>query len=325
MKPELIVGIDVSKCTLDICLKPAGTTFKTNNDLAGFKVLKNLVAGQNTGNVLVVMEHTGLYSLKLEKFLKTKEILCCKVPALEIKRSLGVTRGKTDKIDAMRIAQYGWLRREELKETPMADDNIFNLRNLLSLRAKLVKDRSGYIARLKELKFAGINIDPIAKTHQEVIKTFSEQIKKIESSITTLIASDVELSQTCGLLLSMKGVGKIIAAYMIAFTENFKKFSNARKFNCYSGLAPFKNESGTSKQSKSRVSHLANKEIKTLLNLGACCAIRYNQELREYYQKRVAEGKAKMSCINIIRSKMVARMFSIIKRQTPYQDILAAA
>jgi len=102
-------------------------------------------------------------------------------------------------------------------------------------------------------------------------------------------------------------------------TNNFKRFSNARQFNCYSGLAPFKHQSGTSINGRAHVSHLANKEAKTLLNLGASVAIRFNPEMKEYYQKRVAEGKRKMSCLNIIRSKIVARMFAVVKRQTPYQ------
>ncbi|HMD01051.1 MAG TPA: IS110 family transposase, partial [Ferruginibacter sp.] len=73
------------------------------------------------------------------------------------------------------------------------------------------------------------------------------------------------------------------------------------------------------------VSHLANKEAKTFLNLAACCAIRYDPELKQYYEKRVSEGLKKMSCINIIRSKIVARMFAVVKRKTPYQTLQTAA
>ncbi len=84
-------------------------------------------------------------------------------------------------------------------------------------------------------------------------------------------------------------------------------------------------ESGSSIKGRSKVSHLANKEAKALLNLAACCAIRCNDEMKQYYQKRVTEGKKKMSCLNIIRSKLVARMFAVIKRQTTYQEKLLAA
>jgi transposase len=325
MKPELIVGIDVSKKTLDVCIKPAGTTFQISNDLAGFKCLRKTLNGQPTQSTLVVLEHTGLYSFRLEKFLVGHHVAYCKLPALEIKRSLGMIRGKSDRIDSTRIAQYGWLRREELNETKMPAENILKLRELLSFRAKLVKDRSSYIIRRKELKFAGNASSLEMKSHDRLINALTSEIKIVEKAIDDLIATDDQLLRTATLLQSIKGIGKIIAAYMIALTENFEKFANARKFNCYSGLAPFQHESGTSIRSRARVSHLANKEIKSLLNLAAFSAIRYNTELKEYYQRRVSEGKRKMSCINIIRSKMVARMFSIIKRQTPYQDLPLAA
>lgn len=325
MKCKLIIGIDVSKRTLDIHIKPAGTTLQITNDLAGFRILKKHVTPGR--EVLAVLEHTGHYSRKLELFLHKHSIAFCKVPALEIKRSLGVVRGKNDSIDAARIAEYGWLRKEQLTPTAITPQDIEQLNDLLSLRAKLVKDRSGYISRLKELKSstAGPMNKAMLKTHKSVIGMLTKEIETIESHINELIEANADYQKTFALLISIKGVGKIIAARMIATTHNFKKFSNARRFNCYAGLAPFKHESGTSIRKRTRVSHLANKEIKTMLNLGAFCAIRHDAELREYYQRRVAEGKPKMACINIIRSKIVARMFAIIKRQQPYQPLQMAA
>ena len=325
MKQKQIVGIDVSKHTLDICIKPAGMTFQITNDVKGFKDFSNKL-GFDT-DTLVVMEHTGHYSLKLERFLTGRGINYCKIPALQIKRSLGVIRGKDDKVDAVRIAEYGWLRKDQLVAWGLLAENLVELRSLLSLRTKLVKDRSGYICRQKELKNAevGSSSGVLNKCHNQIIKALSVQIKIMETQIQEVIKKDQQLKKTQELICSIKGVGKIIAAHMIATTENFKKFIDARKFNCYAGLAPFKHESGSSIKSRSRISHLANKEIKTLLNLAAFCAIRCDVELKEYYQRRVAEGKRKMSCMNIIRSKIVGRMFAVVKRQSGYQELPLAA
>jgi transposase len=325
MELKEIVGIDVAKKSLDVCIKPKGTAFRISNDRAGFAQLMKEI--QLVGNVMVVMEHTGHYSLQLEKFLSNVGVPFCKLPALEIKRSMGMVRGKNDKVDAARIAEYGWLRKHLLSADSMIDDNLMELRNLLSLRSKLVKDRSGYLTRLKEFKAAGIctHGNVLIKVQKGMIKSFTAQIIKVESSIKTLMHSDVNISQSVELLKSIKGVGLIVAVNMVAATENFRRFKNARKFNCYAGLAPFNHESGSSIKGRARVSHMANKEIKTLLNLAAFSAIRYNAELKRYYQTRVAEGKAKMCCVNIIRAKLVARMFAIVKRQTPYQELSAAA
>jgi transposase len=329
MKQLVIAGIDVSKTTLDICIKPFDLFLKISNDLRGFnqwlKQLKELAVCP--ADVLVVMEHTGKYSSRLESFLRSESIGYCKVAALQIKRSLGMIRGKNDKIDARRIAEYGWLRRDILKADKPLDDDIRRLRELLNLRQKLVRDRAGYISRLKELQCSGdcTKTDVLGKMQQELIAMFTAKIAVLERQISSLIETHEAVKRTYDLLRSIKGVGPIVAAYMIGCTDNFERFVNARKFNCYAGLAPFKYESGSSIKGKGRVSHLANKAAKTLLNLAACSAIRHNEEMKEYYQRRVAEGKRKMSCLNIIRSKLVARMFAVIKRQTAYEPILNAA
>lgn len=329
MQETLIVGVDVSKSTLDICFKPLGTFLQITNELSGFKRLvqelkKECVPGIKA---LVIMEHTGQYSYRFENFLRSKGISYCKISALQIKRSIGVTRGKNDKVDAGRIADYGWLRRDILQADPQIQEEISELRTLLSLRQKLVRDRSGYISRLKEMIAAGTCTASSyqGKLQQQIISFHRTKILQLEAKIKSLISSNSSLANTCGLLRSIKGVGWIIAAYMIGCTENFERFCSARKFNCYAGLAPFKQESGSSIKGRSRVSHLANKEAKALLNLAASCAIRCDQELKQYYLKRVSEGKRKMSCLNIIRSKIVARMFAVVKRQSPYQEQLIAA
>jgi len=329
MQETLIVGVDVSKSTLDICFKPSGVTVCISNDALGFKRWYNQLKSLGCSHqaVMVIMEHTGHYSFRFEKFLRSKAVAYCKVPALQIKRSMGVTRGKTDKLDATRIADYGWLRREILLADTEVQEDIRQLGMLISLRQKLVKDRSGYMSRLKTMKATGVcsPSNCLVKMQQQLIRTLTNQITAIEAEIKVVINSNTQLAITSQLLRSIKGVGLIVAAYMISCTGNFTRFKSFRKFNCYAGLAPFKHESGSSIRGRSRVSHLANKKAKVLLNLAASCSIRCDQEMKKYYQKRVAEGKRKMSCLNIIRSKIVARMFAVIKRQSPYQEYTIAA
>ncbi|HYI79087.1 MAG TPA: IS110 family transposase [Chryseolinea sp.] len=325
----LVVGVDVSKATLDLCIKPFDLQLQINNNLQGFKSFcKELKKNRGADTaVMVVMEHTGNYSARFEKFLQGKSIDYCKIAALEIKRSLGMVRGKNDKIDASRIAQYGWLRREQLKADVPCDDSLVRLKDLLSLRRKIVRDRSGYVCRLKELK-SGKDYrksDPIIQSQQNIVAMLTSQQKLVEKQIRELIHSDEKLKQTSELLKTIKGIGEIVAAFMICCTNNFKRFSKARQFNCYAGLAPFKNESGTSIKGRARVSHLANKEAKSLLNLAACAAIRHDIELKKYYQRRVSGGMKKMSCLNIIRSKIVSRIFAVAKRQTPFVTLPMAA
>jgi len=66
---------------------------------------------------------------------------------------------------------------------------------------------------------------------------------------------------------------------------------------------------------------MANKRAKTLLSSAAASAIQCSQEMKLYYQRRIAEGKHHMSTLNIIRNKLVSRVFAAVNRQEPYLDL----
>lgn len=70
---------------------------------------------------------------------------------------------------------------------------------------------------------------------------------------------------------------------------------------------------------------MANKKFKALLSNCASNAVVYNAEMRIYFQRRLANGKDKMSTLNIIRNKLLARIFAVVERGTPYVDTHAFA
>ena len=197
MKSRLIVGVDVSKLTLDFFFKPSGSHMMIDNKTAGFKKwLKALQRNKRSfDDVLIVMEHTGHYSFRFEKFLIANHIPYCKLAALEIKRSLGVIRGKNDKIDAERIAEYAWLRKDVLQEHNVIGKDIVRLKDLVSLRKKLVRDRSGFLCRQKEMTETGKLSagDVIVAVQTRMIETLSRQIQLIEKEIKDVIQSNEEL------------------------------------------------------------------------------------------------------------------------------------
>ena len=164
------------------------------------------------------------------------------------------------------------------------------------------------------------------QTQLQLIKSFDRQIEKVMAEMESIIEEQAPLKHNLCLLTSIKGVGKVIAIAIIIKTHNFTRFANARKFACFCGTAPFPHQSGTSIKKKSRISHLADKQIKSLLDLSAKSAIQYDKELRAYYLRRTSDGKSKMSTINIVRNKILYRMFAVIKRQTPFiENYLQAA
>lgn len=323
MKKSYIIGVDVSKQKLDLhCYGQSDSLFVINDARGHKKFLRwvKKMAGKNLKEVLVVMEYSGIYSYGFEKFLHQQGIGYVKRPALDIKRSIGMKRGKTDRADARMISQYGWYRRDELKPMQPASEAQQRLHQLMSFRDKMVADKASYQTRIKELKEQLGNklLTGILKSTEQVVEVLKTEIKEIENAIEELLVSNPELQTNYELVTSIRGISFVTGIHLLMVTENFTRFSDPRKFACYAGVAPFEHTSGSSIKGKTKTSQLANKKIKSLLTLAAICAVRYDRELKAKYEQKIAEGKPKMSVLNMIRFKLIERIFAVIKRQTPY-------
>ena len=323
MEIKEIVGIDMSKKTFDGYIHLKGIHEAFENTVAGFRKFKKWLQkhlGKDLSAVRVVLEFTGHYTYQLEEYMHREGMFFSKASGLAIKRSLGLVRGKDDKIDAKRIAEYGSEKRAKLKVFPRQDKTLFVLKNLISLRDKLVREKAGYVVRLKEMQ-ACLDIsagDILLKVQQTMIDVIAKQVEKLNNEIQGLLNQDEAIGRNYGLLTSIKGIGPVLATYVIAYTNNFTRFDNARQFACYVGIAPFPYKSGTSIRGKTKVSPLANRKIKSILYLCASTAIQHNDELKAFYERRIKAGKNEMSTLNVIRNKIVSRMFAVIREQQPY-------
>ena len=327
MKIKEIIGIDVSKLTIDVFIYSTKDKACFENTIKSLNKLIKWVFSTSDyprEEVFFVFEHTGIYTEHLTNILSKKQLNYSIISGLEIKKSLGITRGKDDCIDAQRIALYGYRLREELKADQPVEVTIKKMKTLATLRKRMVRERAGYIANLKEQKriLSSKNYQFVFSVQTRIIKTLKTEIEAIELEIKRLINQDIELKKLYNLILSVKGVGSVTAVSLIIHTHKFNKFKTWRKFASYCGIAPFPYKSGSSIRGRTKVSNLANKEIKTLLNMCALSAIKHNPEMKLYYQKRIELGKHKMSTINIIRNKLVARIFAVVRRGTEYIDVL---
>jgi len=323
MKKQFIIGADISKLTIDVHCHGQTEVMTLSNDAKGYKQLLRWLKKHITtdfSSVIVVMEYTGIYTYNAERFLHGHDIDYVKRPALDIKRSAGIKRGKTDKADAMMISKYGWQRREELKPMKPVSDTQQQLQQLMAYRDKLVADKASYQSRLKELKGQmreNMNTK-IAESTEYIMQVLAEEIKQTEASIEEVISTEKNIQTNYNLLTSVRGIGFVNAVHLLIVTENFTRFTEVRKFACYCGVAPFECKSGISIRGKTKTSHLANKKIKSLLTMAAKNAINHDPDLKAKYREKVKEGKPKKVALNIIRFKIIERVFAVIKRQTPY-------
>ena len=329
MKTELkFIGIDVSKDTLDICILSHETESLVikNQEKVISKFFKSLLKDDSKKHH-ICLENTGKYSWVIIKALA--ELDCCfyVINPLHLKRSLGLTRGKNDKIDAIRIARFIKKNHDDTPQFIPRRDIIEQLHILLSERRFRVNHKRQLTTKNKELKVLRNKkmAQQIKRDNDRLIKEIILQIKRLEKQIKELIKNDEALKTLQKQLKSVPGVGDILCWNLMVKTNEFKSIKDPRKLACYSGVAPFKNTSGTSIFGKNRVSNLADKSLKKLLHLGALSAIRLNNDLAVYYQRKVDEGKNKMSVLNAVRNKIIHIIFALIKNQTLYQNRLVTS
>jgi len=326
-KKKDFIGIDISKDFIDCALLNEDHlgSFKDKkfeNCLSGFEsmekwVLKNKVDFKKS---LFCMEHTGTYGLLLFAWLSQKDFDYCVEPALKIKRSLGMTRGKNDKVDARRIADYALTNKAKLKLFSFPLEEILQIKQLLTYREQLVRIRTS----LKNSLLSHKQYEEITRKNyvsqdiKDQINEYNKRINEIEKEIIASIESDQKLKKNFDLATSIKGIGLVIASLMLVTTNNFSGFEDGRQYACYGGVAPFDHTSGTSIRGKTVVSHLANKTVKTMLSRGANSAVTWDPEIRSYYHRRISDGKDHKVIINAISCKLINRVFAVVKRQTPF-------
>lgn len=323
---KFVIGVDISKSTLDVGLKIADQQQINHNSFLnkslGFKHfsewIKPLVEDMN--QLVVCMEHTGYYTHAFCTFLQRKHIAFSLINPLQIKRSMGMRRGKTDKRDSEMIALYGMRFQEDLIVSKVLDKELLTLQLLLAQRKRLLDMELSLKRSIKHLKHClpkSCNVK-IVKEDIKLEQSLTKKRIETEEEIVSLIGQLPLMERNYKLLLSIPGVGRQTAQYVILYSRNFQRIRDPRKFACYSGVVPFAHQSGSSINRPPRVSYYSNKTMKSLLNFAALSAVKSDPELKKYYEKKVDEGKSKMSVLNAVRNKIVHRIFAVVKRGTPY-------
>jgi transposase len=316
------IGMDISKNYFDAVLFVSGEHERFTNEKKGFTSFIKWVKkhGYGPGNVLICFENTGYYSLQLSFFLFEKGFDYVQEHALQIKRSIGFRRGKSDKSDAEDIARYAWLYRESIRLSKPPSRILLKLQQIKATRELLVRQTVAIKNQIQALKVIGNrDVSRVAcRSLNRVLGTLVAEIHKLETEIEVLVGQDEPLSKTFELCRSVKGVGLVLALELIIHTQNFTCFDGWRKFAAYCGTVPYPYQSGTSIKGKTRVHPASDKRMKCLLTMASISALRVDPELKLYFKRRTEEGKPKMSVINMIRNKMLARIFATVNRGTPF-------
>lgn len=322
------IGIDVSKNKLDYAVmlgkdllfhreaknKPEDILAFINGLMAlpDFKIAK----------AIFCMEDTGFYCNHLVNSLKSLNANIHVGNAVHIKNSLGLIRGKDDKVDAIRIAKYSWKNRDEL---PLFGERRLVIQQLICLNTLWIRLTGVGVMMKNPLKeqvtFISKELQTLSTERcKRTVKAIVADLAELRTTINMVINSDDRLKRLTQIITSVPGVGPVTAVQLLICTNEFKNIRTPKKFACYAGVAPFKKESGTGTGLlRARVSKAANKKMKSLLHTCAMQAIRHDEKIRLYYERKtVIEKKSKMSTINAVRNKLILIIFACINQDRCY-------
>ena len=329
---KCFIGIDVSKAWFDVSLtsltgtrKSAMITERFNNDDVGLKLWSKWLKANQVPlneNTLVVIENTGVYHRLIWKYCSEKNLSLHIGNGANIKWSLGITRGKDDVADSQRLCDYCYRHADELKAVPAVNPIIIQLKDLMTARTRLIKQINSIKVYLNELKL--FNNKEVQKTIEQAHKAGLNGLKKslllIEQEIKTLIAGHADIKRNYLLLKSVPGIGPVTTLYIICCTANFASKISGKQLACYAGVVPFAHQSGSSIKGRNKVHKMANKELKKLLHMGARSVANHKAEFKDYYNRKIQEGKHDLTVINAIKNKILLRAVAVINKQEKYVD-----
>ncbi|WP_341837481.1 IS110 family transposase [Chitinophaga pollutisoli] len=325
------IGIDISKDSFTACLcqlfakgKYSFSEVRTfENGMKGFNQLIKWVRKSCSSSIPVswAMEATGTYYEPLAYHLHRLQFRVSVLLPNKVKhygKSLNV-KSKTDAQDAVIIAQMAAER--QLEQWQPAAPIFKQLRSLTRLYTDLKAERTAFINRLKSAQ-AGHEPSAFLMTSLKgIIRKLETEIDKCSAAITKLVKQEQRLQEKVDKLLTIKGIGVITIAIILAETQGFELIANARQLASYAGYDVVRRESGTSVKGKTRISKKGNGRIRAALHFPALVASRYNAALSAVYQRINQGNKAsKMIGATALQRKILLLTYAMWKNGTTYKE-----
>jgi transposase len=322
-KFRLIFGIDISKSTLDVTyfFESSFKHFQITNDAKGISQLLDTIKklGVKENEVLICCENTGSYTDKLALVIKSLDVTFWVVHPIIMKSyKIDLQRAKNDKVDSMKIAQFAFAHQHKAINFHHPDQKTKELKALYLLRKQLIGLRQrtlNFIASENDKAIPGVLNTVI---YNQVKLFITDLIKDVEKSIQLLIKSEKTISSYYNILLSIPGIGPVIAQHILVVTDGFKKIIDYKAFACYVGIAPFERSSGTSIKYRPRTSKKANQDLKAEMHQGALSVIKHGQVFHNYYKTMIEKGKHHLWIINSIMNMIAKCIFNLITKMVPF-------
>lgn len=307
---DYFVGIDVSKETLDLCLRcsldePARSAIRVENNRPGFKRLLQWLSKQvaQRERCLLCLEHTGLYMEALLDVLTLEGLAVAVVETRALSRVRPSHHRKDDRFDAALLAEYAMRHLDRLQPYQAPHPSVEQVRLLHQERRRLVTQRGSVKQLLKESPRRRTDTSVAQALWREQIALYDRQIKVIEEEIRRRIDEDEGLRSRYEQMRSIEGFGEQAAVLWISLFYG-RAHLKAREVASWLGMAPHAEQSGRWKR-KGYSTGYGDGEARKLLALCAQSAAQHKERWRAYRQKKSAEGKPYRVIMNNISNKLI--------------------
>ncbi|RME66677.1 MAG: IS110 family transposase [Nitrospirae bacterium] len=315
---KLIIGVDVSKHTLAVtALKGSDAVmFEVSNDTERFHKAVSRRFSVRATEVVVVMEATGVYHLKLACRLHKKGYKVAVVNPFVIKKyaEMKLKRVKTDKVDSRLIAEYGRDNLRQLRLFEPKDEAVYRL----EAKVKILEDLEESLRRLKNQEEAMRHypLEEVLTWHyEEVMDKIKEQVEKVKAEIKEIIREHFQREYK--LLTSIPSVGDKFSLIVIGLLNCFEGFEGVKKVVSYVGISPQPWQSGK-RQKRGKMSKKGNGYIRRVLYMCAMSASRHNEECRQLYRRLLSKGKGKRAALIAVANKLLRQAYGVLKNDMEY-------
>jgi transposase len=314
--PTNYTGVDISKSFFDVAFLREGRYmyYKFSNDEMGFKALLKVLPISSH----VVMEASGPYYLPLACYLSGHDIALSVVNPLVIRRfcQMRMSRAKTDKKDAMMIAEYGKTERPVLWEVP--DQHVITLQQMEALLNNLNKERTALNNQLESFTHSGMLDKRLKNMLVKELEHKDGLIKKMNKAMEEIAKQ--HYAEMLSNLESIPGMGRKTAMALIVLSSGFDRFDDYRKLSSYIGICPRLFESGTSVKGRTRICKMGMSRIRAMLYICSWSAKRCNKACKDLYERLIAKGKAKKLALIAVANKLLKQAFAIATQKIKYNE-----
>lgn len=293
---------------------------KLSNDIDGFNKFLNILKEHNFNgnNTIICLEATGVYGENFSYFLSSKSYKIALVDPRKVKEAINDSPRKNDLLDAKRIAEYAFRYTDKLSQWKPNDSIIEQLKVLLSTREAFIKQLNDNQNALGAITRKYYQTPTANRAYQNIIEQLKVSIKSLDEEIKKLINKDYSFKKTISLLLSVPGVGVLLASNLMVLTNGFTNHLNYKEVASYIGICPYEKTSGRTVYKKPRSKRYGPARLRKLLYLASLSVRTHNPSFKKYFLRKTAEGKPSHLVLNNIANKLLKIIFAVLKSETAF-------